>query len=904
VNRQEDEYDDADTHGLEVVQQRERETGRDPNRDANARSLSDRGIMNTPLSARALTRRLVTSEQLNNNIVSAANGIATQGVESNSEPSQLQNQSPSPTRGESFVVGAATRRALPSTLALSLFSDEHNTSAGAVYSISSKNSKPSPIQTGLSGRRIEPTKSNSGKDFDCDGEGESETLELAFCLGPAWSEPTVGTAILPGQGIPGERERERERERQEVLSQVSELDALDLVPIVAACQFALCINYARACLLHLLPLLQNQTALQTMLSTSSSVISGSILSPNKLVSTSRASEVVNFLSLSFRQLLQGRPVCERLFPSMSLYPKRVMTLSIAAADALSDVVASTTERVPCISPFMSQSVSIFFVALHGLERQLFSDSILSLSVEECGPVLLPQMELFISMIVDRCLLANQSFDRIESVDPASVSSFPKVGMFPTLPLPLSTSFLDVQAILKSLISSAVDTIEKASNSRFDSLDFIGLSLSPEKTLTADQELLSHAPPVLFAYWTLSQCFSAVLSALQKERQTQLSKQTQEFSNCSMLPVALSLLDKENIVQQLISSQTFGFLLRTSSTQNDSLRFLTHDLCSNLFRVCQSLLSTLTSALSLPRFECSTTTLSQIKDLILRMNKSFSLSNVREQRLMLSLSHRIKTERGLHSRYTRLLSSLLLHWNELAIDNKKLLKEFRERIRTHATVEAVLGHSILLEDMDSPDQQDRNKRRLWVEEFILSSLSPARSIVSSILRVTHTMSSSISLSWSIPSSLELNTGEVFSLYMSLHNTDFDNNEVSLCVPDIERDGAHVVDELDADTLYRFFIRTEKDISNSGQSENETSKWSNLCSLLIGTDIEPGFSFFSDSLSSNIQLSASSPLTLRNATSKKWSTAKASLRLCRGVHRWDVRIDRCVSKVNRIDSFQQR
>jgi hypothetical protein len=59
-----------------------------------------------------------------------------------------------------------------------------------------------------------------------------------------------------------------------------------------------------------------------------------------------------------------------------------------------------------------------------------------------------------------------------------------------------------------------------------------------------------------------------------------------------------------------------------------------------------------------------------------------------------------------------------------------------------------------------------------------------------------------------------------------------------------------------------------------------------------------------LSSNIQLSASSPLTLRNATSKKWSTAKASLRLCRGVHRWDVRIDRCVSKVNRIDSFQQR
>jgi hypothetical protein len=37
-----------------------------------------------------------------------------------------------------------------------------------------------------------------------------------------------------------------------------------------------------------------------------------------------------------------------------------------------------------------------------------------------------------------------------------------------------------------------------------------------------------------------------------------------------------------------------------------------------------------------------------------------------------------------------------------------------------------------------------------------------------------------------------------------------------------------------------------------------------------------------------------LTIRNVANKRWSTARASVRMMSGVHNWDVRIERCISK----------
>lgn len=91
------------------------------------------------------------------------------------------------------------------------------------------------------------------------------------------------------------------------------------------------------------------------------------------------------------------------------------------------------------------------------------------------------------------------------------------------------------------------------------------------------------------------------------------------------------------------------------------------------------------------------------------------------------------------------------------------------------------------------------------------------------------------------------------------------------------------------------------------------------LLVSTDTEPLFTFFPEATSSNIILTtstSSSPssssssaavstalasntshhptVTLRNVTNKKWSTARANIPLLHGVYKWEVLIDRCVSK----------
>ena len=85
-------------------------------------------------------------------------------------------------------------------------------------------------------------------------------------------------------------------------------------------------------------------------------------------------------------------------------------------------------------------------------------------------------------------------------------------------------------------------------------------------------------------------------------------------------------------------------------------------------------------------------------------------------------------------------------------------------------------------------------------------------------------------------------------------------------------------------------------NSGEeegAEGEASMPYEL-SLYVSTECEATFKFETEQISANIVLGSHNPLTLRNQANKKWSTARASVRLSSGLHRWDVHIDRCVSK----------
>jgi hypothetical protein len=62
-----------------------------------------------------------------------------------------------------------------------------------------------------------------------------------------------------------------------------------------------------------------------------------------------------------------------------------------------------------------------------------------------------------------------------------------------------------------------------------------------------------------------------------------------------------------------------------------------------------------------------------------------------------------------------------------------------------------------------------------------------------------------------------------------------------------------------------------------------------SVLASTESEALFMLDSSSLSSNLVISNNN-LTLRNATNKKWSTARGAVKMCSGLHKWDIHIDR--------------
>jgi hypothetical protein len=65
------------------------------------------------------------------------------------------------------------------------------------------------------------------------------------------------------------------------------------------------------------------------------------------------------------------------------------------------------------------------------------------------------------------------------------------------------------------------------------------------------------------------------------------------------------------------------------------------------------------------------------------------------------------------------------------------------------------------------------------------------------------------------------------------------------------------------------------------------------LHASTDSEAIFQLDRQHIASNLVLS-NSAMTVRNTANKKWSTVCATVKFTNGIHRWDVQIDRCISK----------
>jgi hypothetical protein len=61
------------------------------------------------------------------------------------------------------------------------------------------------------------------------------------------------------------------------------------------------------------------------------------------------------------------------------------------------------------------------------------------------------------------------------------------------------------------------------------------------------------------------------------------------------------------------------------------------------------------------------------------------------------------------------------------------------------------------------------------------------------------------------------------------------------------------------------------------------------VLAATEAESIFALDPSNISPNLLMS-NNQLSLRNATNKKWSTARTAMKMSSGLNRWDVHIDR--------------
>ena len=119
----------------------------------------------------------------------------------------------------------------------------------------------------------------------------------------------------------------------------------------------------------------------------------------------------------------------------------------------------------------------------------------------------------------------------------------------------------------------------------------------------------------------------------------------------------------------------------------------------------------------------------------------------------------------------------------------------------------------------------------------------------------------------------------------------NNHANVSTPVASIRTTAEVDGMDYNNIIN--MSNNKNKNKKNKHINNTNNNNELV-VFIATESEASFKFDMDQLSPHIIVTHSHCLTLRNQANKKWSTARASVRLTTGLHRWDVHIDRCVSK----------
>lgn len=689
-----------------------------------------------------------------------------------------------------------------------------------------------------------------------------------------WNADIAAPPVLPGHYVAKHR---HDQDKQEVLSQVIELEQVDMLPIIIACEFSLCVHYARTILLRAMAMLSaeltesesdtshtaqgQQKVLQiTDGSNSETTISLPVFSAMVLQCTAEPLLMCELFKICFRQHVVALVQPDRLFPLVSN--------GNTAGDA--------RDRTPPFAPFASGSTVRFHQALSRLELRLFRSLEGSLAVEETSIQGLHTLSQMLDVAIfyagqsrgslsltaalsssssissNLCELQSQLLRNMGvSIDPDEA---PQAEKFAT----------SCKLSLLTLVRDALQCLQSAAVPKYDGLDWLTLSLdrhekpidtnSPDSFKADSSSLLlsqqESTPPVAYAYWLLRNILVKTnLYVSHKDSQSSnnieenapespipgINSPNRSTTPCPPIPSAFELLT---------SAETLALLMKLSATQNLSLRFCLYDLCGLI-------LASVNVALSRARAAHTDNPSAELLQLT-NMSSQFSAAEyyitiAKEKRLLQMFGARLKaegTERRMFTRFTRSVGGFLFQWHllrrQLGLSSLNYMHEYlmADMYLQGPTVVAALSpeHPVdaavsAAEALTlSPQSEQRNARNNN------KAVSEAAAQWSG-LRITQLTSSSVTVDWRLdeklffPSSIASNeetqleaSAQCFPVVYGANLYFTAASHMGLETPvqvlaNLERSGTFHIEDLEADTLYKITIASDNPLDASSDQDDD-------------------------------------------------------------------------------------
>lgn len=501
-----------------------------------------------------------------------------------------------------------------------------------------------------------------------------------------WNADLMYPSVLIGQYT---SRRRHDIDKQEVLSQVSELELQDMLPIIASCEFALCVYYARAILVRGMSTFLEvggdgensyRTSVELEIESKNAALLGTCSAGSTfleyLVSCGSAM-TLKLLKCLFKQSVLVSSQSDRILPWI----------------VNGNVAGDPRDRVPPFSPFQNTSVSCLSIILSKLELRLFSGSLSTMATEESSLQSTSALSAYIKSLLDLLECSSSVSDTAvenSGTSPYRLSSsmselqgqaLRAVGFEIEMPSRQSNMLSSVRKTLWFLVENALSDLERASSTKYDTCDWIYHGIDKEECVddlfpimvsNGDTAVVKDSPCVLLSYWFIRSLL--ILSKVQKETEVdiKLRDNYQKFREEFASSIAHDELLKGNPIAMLTSADTLSRLLKVSMCQNLTLRYCVWDLCSwILFRVNVILTVAMHQIPNrFPEFSQTSGGLSasnsdlQVPQLIA---VEYYIAIAKEKRQLQIFGTRMKTElidRKLLSRYTRATSMFLFQWQVL------------------------------------------------------------------------------------------------------------------------------------------------------------------------------------------------------------------------------------------------